>query len=341
MTRREFLKYMGFGLAGLMIPTKTIEQIKTDLFDQVINVLYGRITQSGHKLYKEPDQTADVIQSMDKDSVWRITGVRINKANSTNPIWFELDYSGFAHSSRVQPVRKIRNKPGISIPKDGCLGEITMPFVDAYSSVGKNQNLLYRFYYSATFWILDVVIDHDMKIWYKLLDDRTYAAYYIPADHMRLVPNEELTPISPNISFEDKKIIVDLPSQVLTAYEEERLVFQTKISSGIRLLEGGFATPKGIYRVMRKRPCRHMANPTNGYGSGFDLPGVPWVSYFIGDGIALHGTYWHNDYGNPSSHGCVNMTPQTSKWIYRWTTPIVPPDNYYYSGTDGTRVIIQ
>ena len=58
-------------------------------------------------------------------------------------------------------------------------------------------------------------------------------------------------------------------------------------------------------------------------GLDFDLPGVSFDSYFWG-AIAIHGTYWHNDYGRPRSHGCVNVPPQAAKWIYRWTTPVVP-----------------
>jgi lipoprotein-anchoring transpeptidase ErfK/SrfK len=65
------------------------------------------------------------------------------------------------------------------------------------------------------------------------------------------------------------------------------------------------------------------------------------VSYFTSNGVALHGAYWHNNFGVPSSHGCVNMTPQAAKWIYRWTMPTVPPENYYYSADSGTRVIVQ
>jgi len=57
----------------------------------------------------------------------------------------------------------------------------------------------------------------------------------------------------------------------------------------------------------------------------YDLPGVPWVSYFNG-GIAIHGTYWHNDYGRPWSHGCINVLPQDAKWFYRWALPLPSAD---------------
>ncbi len=68
-----------------------------------------------------------------------------------------------------------------------------------------------------------------------------------------------------------------------------------------------------------------MAAGNRAFGD-YDLPGVPWVSYLTDWGIAFHGTYWHNDFGNPRSHGCINMTPDAAKWLYRWTQPFVPYD---------------
>ena len=75
--------------------------------------------------------------------------------------------------------------------------------------------------------------------------------------------------------------------------------------------------------------------------SGFDLPGVPWVLYITKSGISLHGTYWHNDFGRPRSHGCINLTPQAAKWLFRWTMPTVPIDKEFVYGEVGTYVEIK
>lgn len=340
-TRREFLQYFGLSFTGLMIPKNLINILGNGPKESKPSSLFGRATQWGVRLRRQPDSDSEILEELSFDEIRPITGVRINEENGSNPIWFELERKGYAYSRYIQPVREVLNDPVDSIPEDGCLGEITVPFVDAYTSMKQSRRVVYRFYYAATFWILNRVEDQDQSVWYELLDDRDYRVFYIPAESMRLVPNSELAPISPEVPFESKKLVVDLGTQIMTAYEGDRPIFKTKISSGVRLKEGGFATPKGIYRIIRKRPCRHMANPANAYGSGFDLPGVPWVSYFTSDGVAFHGTYWHNDFGLPHSHGCINMTPQTAKWVYRWSTPTVPVENYYYSDTNGTRVIIE
>jgi hypothetical protein len=340
ISRREFVHYFGLGLFGLMLPKPLRFASPEPGFNH--GKLLGRVTRAGVMLHHSPDSHSKVIQEMEADSIWRITGAPLSEnEESANRVWYKLEDIGFAHSRFIQPVQVQLNQPRKRIPEDGCLGEITMPFVDAYSSVDKDRKIVYRFYYSSTFWVLNYVQDNYKNNWYELLDDRTYQHYFVPADYVRIVAKSELTPISADVPPEDKKIVVDLATQWLTAYEGEKSVFRSRISSGVHLREGGYATPKGYYRVTRKRPCRHMANPANDYGSGFDLPGVPWVSYFTGSGIAFHGAYWHNDFGVPHSHGCINLTAPAAKWVYRWTTPTVPPQKYYYGEKTGTQVIVQ
>ena len=339
-SRREFIKFCGAGLAGLLMPEPVLSFLDKEGGGD--DTLFGRITLAGHTLYRKPDPGSEFLQKMAFDSLWRITGVTVGPDPSqANRIWYELGGLGYAHSGRIQPVKKQWNFSETVIPEGGCLGEVTMPYVDAYSSPDEGRIFLYRFYYASTFWILSRVQGPGRTAWYELLDDKFYRSYYVPASHMRLVPDDELTAISPDTRADDKQIVIDLATQTLTAYEGEKAVYLARISSGVRLKEGGFATPKGIFRTIRKRPCRHMSNAASEFGTGFDLPGVPWVSYFTSDGVALHGAYWHNNYGVPSSHGCVNMTPEGAKWIYRWTDPTVPPDNYVFSGAYGTQVIVQ
>jgi lipoprotein-anchoring transpeptidase ErfK/SrfK len=74
--------------------------------------------------------------------------------------------------------------------------------------------------------------------------------------------------------------------------------------------------------------------------SGFDLPGVPWVQYITEGGISFHGTYWHNDFGRPRSHGCINLSSSAAKWLYRWTSPEVPLKKEFVHGGRGTKVEI-
>jgi hypothetical protein len=68
------------------------------------------------------------------------------------------------------------------------------------------------------------------------------------------------------------------------------------------------------------------------HAAWFDLPGVPWSTFFTCEGIAIHGTYWHNDFGLPRSHGCVNVPISVAKWIYFWTDPIPAYEDDFMQG---------
>jgi lipoprotein-anchoring transpeptidase ErfK/SrfK len=118
------------------------------------------------------------------------------------------------------------------------------------------------------------------------------------------------------------------------AFEGGQLVFTARTSTGTR----ANATPTGEFQTFHKRATRHMSGGDL-VSSGYDLPGVPWVVFITSYGISFHGTYWHNDYGAPHSHGCINLTPAEAKWIYRWTLPNVPATRrFLYTPGQGTLV---
>ena len=126
-----------------------------------------------------------------------------------------------------------------------------------------------------------------------------------------------------------KRIVIDKTNQTLNAYEYTNEVFSTSVSTGL----AGSATPAGLYEVRIKTPSRYMQGPINvppdvdvddplldwtALEDYYDLPGVPWNLYFSDDGLVIHGAYWHNNFGQPWSHGCVNVPTDTMKEIYEW-----------------------
>jgi lipoprotein-anchoring transpeptidase ErfK/SrfK len=115
----------------------------------------------------------------------------------------------------------------------------------------------------------------------------------------------------------DKLITVDLGSQKLTAWDQGKVVYETKISSGMNLTP----TVKGSFKIYYKTPLTDMRGPSpykNIYPSGKYLTkNVPNTMYFY-QGYAVHGAYWHNNFGRPASHGCVNTPLAAAKWLYDW-----------------------
>lgn len=123
----------------------------------------------------------------------------------------------------------------------------------------------------------------------------------------------------------EKWIDVNITKQVLVAYEGEKPVYATIVSTGEAGLdshEGTTATKKGIFRIHTKYVTTTMDSDTA--GEEFELRDVPYVQYFE-DGYALHGAYWHDRFGQPKSHGCINLAPEDARRLFFWTEPQVPP----------------
>jgi lipoprotein-anchoring transpeptidase ErfK/SrfK len=103
-----------------------------------------------------------------------------------------------------------------------------------------------------------------------------------------------------------KRIVVDLSQEKLYAYDGDTLFMQEAISNGL----DATPTPKGTFTVYKKTPSRYMQGPIEGVSDQYyDLPGVPWNLYFTVGGAVIHGAYWHDHFGEPWSHGCVNLPP--------------------------------
>lgn len=121
----------------------------------------------------------------------------------------------------------------------------------------------------------------------------------------------QASPRPPGVGEGERWIDVNLATQTLVAYEGDVPVFETLVSSGT----WEFPTVTGQFRTYMKYESQTM----NGYLLGYDyyLPDVPYVMYFYKD-YAIHGTYWHSNFGTPMSHGCVNVSTPDAGWLFSW-----------------------
>ncbi len=131
------------------------------------------------------------------------------------------------------------------------------------------------------------------------------------------LPNNQRTTASPSTPppghgvHGEKWIDVNLTTQTLTAYEGQRAVFTALISSGTSY----YPTVVGTFQIYAKYRTTRMRGGSG--ASYYDLPNVPYTMYFY-RGYALHGAYWHNNFGTPMSHGCVNLHPSNAEWLFNW-----------------------
>jgi lipoprotein-anchoring transpeptidase ErfK/SrfK len=122
----------------------------------------------------------------------------------------------------------------------------------------------------------------------------------------------------------ERWIDVDTATQTLVAYEGPRPVYATLVSTGRGPADGGSATPLGVHRIWVKIVASDMANVQHeDREAHYSLEDVPYVQFFD-NAVALHGTYWHGDFGHPRSHGCVNLSPRDASWLFDFTEPHLP-----------------
>ena len=141
----------------------------------------------------------------------------------------------------------------------------------------------------------------------------------------------------------ERWIEVDLSEQKLRAWEGTGVYLETLVATGLPW----YATPTGEFRVWSKVRATKMEGGSGKYY--YYLPNVPYVMFFEnekvagGRGFSLHGTYWHNEFGKPRSHGCVNLPTSIAEQLYYWTTPVMPEGKSYVRSSPenpGTRIVI-
>jgi len=137
------------------------------------------------------------------------------------------------------------------------------------------------------------------------------------------VARVNLYPPPEGVPAGSKWIDVNLFEQTLAAYEGDRMVYATLISSG----RARTATPPGLYRAWYKLREGKMSNPDveDGSPAYYFIEDVPWTLYFHG-GYSIHAAFWHDAFGFQRSHGCINLAPRDALWIFNWTDPPMPPD---------------
>ncbi|MEC7525759.1 MAG: L,D-transpeptidase [Myxococcota bacterium] len=143
-------------------------------------------------------------------------------------------------------------------------------------------------------------------------------------DRGRIVREDALRVAKPiarpdGIGEDARWVHVDLSEQTLVAYEGDRPVFATLVSTGRQ----GYETPVGTFRIQSKHVSTTMDDPNAG-DEAYSIEDVPWTMYFEGS-YALHAAFWHDRFGRVRSHGCVNLAPADARWIFQWSDPALPP----------------
>jgi len=346
-SRRDVLKLAALGLGSYALYPVSLYEFPD--FERLGRVCVGKV-----ELKARPDRDSQTVQTLYSDAVvpWHreIVG-RPYSIYAANLRWVETT-NGYIWAPHLQPVRDNLNQIVDTLPETslgpGMWVEVTVPLVDlilanppARSHWLKNTSMP-RFYYSQIVWVDQIKVDDGGQHWYRLNERYSYGdIFWAKAEAFRPITEEEIIPINPEV--EDKRVLINVLDQTLSCYEGNSEVYYCRISSGAKYNAEGkpvdeWSTPLGPHPIWRKAYSLHMSGGT--LTGGYDIPGIGWVTVFVGNGVAIHATFWHNNFGVPMSHGCVNARPEDAKWIFRWTLPAVSndPGDITVSMPGGTKV---
>ena len=208
---------------------------------------------------------------------------------------------------------------------DGCDPHFVGGCVNIRSGPGVTYPVVVRLRTGAVLKVGEKILDKDGNEWYTIVfstellyPERVKGDWYVAAQFVRAFSDDGDRVLEKgNHATSTKRIVVDVSEQKLYAYDGDVLFMEELISTGLEFTP----TPRGTFTIFKMTPSRFMQGPIPGVSDQvYDLPGVPWNMYFTTDGAVIHGTYWHDHFGEPWSHGCVNLSPATAKKLYDWAT---------------------
>jgi hypothetical protein len=333
LSRRGFLKMAGLGLGALAfrLPPDPASVLNGQNFPNAERL--GRIVAAKSELKARPDYDSKTLKTLNEDDVV----VWLRELTGSRKLWnsqrFVETPDGFLYAANVQPVLNRPNEPLKQFPSaDGMWVEVTVPYADlrlanppARSPWVKSASTP-RLYYSQILWADQIKSDESGRVLYRTADRYGNPGdfFWAEASAFRPLTADDFAPIHPEA--DDKRVLVNLTHQTMSCFEGNQEVFFTRVSTGGKWDAAGgasdkWATPVGTHSIWRKLAGVHMQGGST--GGGYDLAGIGWTTLFSTNGVAVHSTFWHNNFGIPMSHGCVNARPEDAQWVFRWTLPEV------------------
>ena len=358
LSRRDFIKLAGLGLGAMAFNRVSPHDIdyRWDIFSQPKRLpqfpgsaIIGRVCEPDidirNRPTNDPNQNtsigklgADSLVEWNREVVGNVIGGLTNQRYVETP-------QGYVYGSVVQPTKNLPNTPVTELPNgQGFWGEVTVPYVDlAHEGIVAspwlqdhiNFNFPPRLYYGQVVWIDQVRTNNGFPEyrWNEDANGRGYGYggygefFWADGAAFKIITEPDVTTIAPEVDPNEKTISVNLDYQTLSCFEGGREVFFCRISSGKRYdpvtgeVVDTYATPAGTLMTYWKIVSKNMT--AGNEGSGYSTPAVPWCTFIASGGVAIHGAFWHNAFGERRSHGCINVTPEDAKWIFRWSMPFV------------------
>jgi hypothetical protein len=265
-------------------------------------------------LYAEPRSDAPITEEPTEGQLfYTIEETIIDGAGMT---WYKVSDTEWARGDTMHPYTET-NLTGLEINATpqrpfGWVMQQFRPSTAPDTEALESAPLIERYTFVELY---DVAEGQDGWLWIDIGNDQ-----WVRQTNLALV---EVTERPEEVGEDEYWVAVDLFEEVFAAYEGDRMVYAGLTATGLE----GFETNEGLFTVY----ARHREWPMWGGDVGKDfyfLQDVPHTMFFD-DEIALHGAYWHDSFGAPRSHGCVNMTPRDAEWVWTWSEN-APHDLWVY-----------
>ena len=267
---------------------------------------YGRLADYAN-VYSQPSRSSTIIRNVG-DGFLFVT-IRSSFNNSAGEAWYEINQGEYVSGNDLTEVEAsdFRGVVVASQPERD-FGWVVQPVIPSREPAGVPDPLLSELPRFTLLEFFEAVLADDGWIWYGI-----GGGLWVRQTYLSVV---DVSPRPEGVGPDDFWTEVDLYEQTFAAYDGDRLVYATLISSGLNR----WPTREGLFQVSTRLDEFKMSG-AEGRVDYYYLEDIPYIMYFDEyNGIALHGTYWHNRFGYKHSHGCVNMSILDAEWTYRWSS---------------------
>ena len=269
---------------------------------------YGRLADNAN-VYAAPSRSAPIVRNVGDGYLFATVNRWFD--NEAGETWYEINYNEYVAAEDITMV-DVSEFQGVKLTEQPVRPFGWVVVRDVYPSAepdGEPDESLGQLQRYDFIEIYDAVRGEEDWIWYDIGDGR-----WVKQTNLSIV---DVDAPPDDVGEGEFWVEVDLYEQTFAAYEGERMVYATLVSTGLPR----WPTPEGLFQVDSENRFReYKMSGAEGQVDYYFLEDVPYIMYYdLYNGIALHGTYWHDRFGYKHSHGCVNMTIKDAEWTFNWS----------------------
>lgn len=318
----DIMKYLSLGVSN-----ENFTKIASSTEDRFRGLILLKPEDNGQAYYVNPD-TKNLVYLADAAGAYSL--MREGSLGITSQDLKTIPIAKIILDETGQPVKR-------QWQYLGWWGTVNQSYVPTMTEPDSSSRRLGYLYKANTVKILDMKKDEVGNLWYKI-DGGMYPGSYVNSNYISAIsqpaPTKEL--VMPNgVNEDDYWIDVNIAKNILTLYKYDQAIMATYVATGLK----ESPTVYGLYHVWYKLDKTRMTGGPPLAVHAYDLANVPWVMYYKGS-FAIHGTYWHDNFGSQRSAGCTNVTQGDAKYIYDLTDPVLASSNSIRSTINNPGVLV-